>query len=153
MKKVFISHSSKDEETCRVVVNALIQAGVKQEQIMCTAIPEVGIRGNDFTQEIVNSLEQSVFNVILFSSNYYNSVNCLNEAGIIWFLHMSKKSVPMLCLADKGFSFSEINGFVNGNTCQFFRLSEKEKRHSLGALCNNVRDVLRIKKQYNLIID
>ena len=72
MKKVFISHSSKDEETCRVVVNALIQAGVKQKQIMCTAIPEVGIRGNDFPHEIVNCLEQSVFNIIIYSSNYYN---------------------------------------------------------------------------------
>ena len=79
-KKVFISHSSIDEEDVHCIKDVLIQAGIKEDLIFCTALPETGIHGNDNPQEIVDNLEMSKFNIILFSINYIKK-SCLFERG------------------------------------------------------------------------
>ena len=149
-RDVFISHSNKNEETCRFVVRMLVQAGVEEDRIFCTAIPEIGIQGNDFPQEIVDCLESSKFNIILLSKDYVKSPACLNEAGVIWFRYRSKKSIPMFCLAEKAFKFPQARGFINSNVFEFFRLSEREKENSIRRLCENARAALNIKGQYKL---
>ena len=127
-----------------------MQAGLKEDNIFCTSVSELGIHGNDFSNEIVQALEKSVYNIILFSQDYTSSVHCMNEAGIIWFLHLSKKKVPMICLAGTRFNVADMKGFVNGNTCQIHRLAKKERKQSIHDLCEDVRKELKIKKEIQI---
>ena len=131
----------------------LKQAGVEDNDIFCTSLPENGIHGNDYPKEIVQALEKSVYNIILFSSDYTSSVHCMNEAGIIWFQYLSKKSVPMFCLADTHFNIADMKGFVNGRIYNIHRLSKREIKKSVQDLCKDVRKVMKIKKNYTLVID
>ena len=150
-KKVFISHSSKNINTCRMVVGFLRQAGIREDQIFCTSIPELGIHGTDFPEEIVHNIESSAFNIIILSSEYANSIPCQNEAGIIWFLHKSKKAIPMFCLVDMYCSVLSLKGFVNGNTCHFHPLNKEKKIQSMTDLCESARRALGIKRKYRLL--
>jgi len=140
--KIFISHSHHDSETCEDIVKELKNAGIREDSIFCTAIPDCGISENDFEKQILRNLNQSVYNIIILSQNYASSQFCQNEAGAIWYFHNCEKKVPMICLAVNKFRFKAMKGFINQHTCHFFRLSESEKAHSIRVLCRDAREAM-----------
>lgn len=111
-KKIFISHSNKDIEYVRVIVELLEDLGLRNEKIFCSSMPEYGIPNGkdiyDYLREQFNSIDLTV--LFILSKHYYNSPVCLNEMGASWVL--KKESLSILL---PGFGFEDINGVVNKN--------------------------------------
>lgn len=111
-KKIFISHSYKDIEYVRVIVELLEDLGLRNEKIFCSSMPEYGIPNGkdiyDYLREQFNSIDLTV--LFILSNRYYNSPVCLNEMGASWVL---KKESLSILLPD--FGFEDMNGVVNKN--------------------------------------
>lgn len=86
-KKIFISHSSKDERYVTDFVNHILclGIGVDSDDIFCTSIEDMGIRnGEDIRMHIQNNIRSSKYSFILLSDNYKDSEICVNEMGAVW---------------------------------------------------------------------
>uniref|UniRef100_UPI0025973192 toll/interleukin-1 receptor domain-containing protein n=2 Tax=Bacteroidia TaxID=200643 RepID=UPI0025973192 len=86
-KKIFISHSSKDEAIIKLFVDDILQLGVgiKPEQIFCTSIEDMGIKnGEDIRKHIHQNIKNADYSFLLISNNYKTSEICLNEMGAVW---------------------------------------------------------------------
>lgn len=133
--KIFISHSSKDEEIVSDFVKLLQKIGLNQSHIFCTSMPGYGISVDD---DIYNALKNEfdkyqVHVIFVLSDNYYHSVACLNEMGATWVLQAAYTSILL-----PGFNFSEIEGAVNPRKMSI-KLDEPSKslKVKLGQLKNN----------------
>ncbi|MDO4317901.1 MAG: hypothetical protein Q4C48_06780 [Lachnospiraceae bacterium] len=107
--KLFVSHSSKDEEVANAFVNFMYKIGLSNEQIICSSTPGTHIPAGE---EIYNYLGNQIYNekiyaIFLLSDNYYVSSDCLNEMGAIWL-----KKAESLCLLMPGFDFKDMEGVV-----------------------------------------
>lgn len=84
-RKIFISHSRKDMELGKTIVQLLLDIGIAEKQIVFTSIPKYGIPPS---QSIYKYLKEQIHNqaymIYLLSDNYYNSIACLNEMGAAW---------------------------------------------------------------------
>ena len=85
-KKVFVSHSSKDEEIVNAFITLLTRgAGLSQEDIFCTSIDGMKIKnGEDIRKHIQVNVNGADFAILLVSKNYKASEVCLNEMGAVW---------------------------------------------------------------------
>lgn len=109
-KKIFISHSSKDE----VLVNGFIEkilmlgCGFKSSDIFCT-LDHTAIRtGEDFRNEIIKNMKGCDYILCMISDNYRKSEVCQNELGAAWAME-GKRILPFKFPNVK---FGEI-GFLN----------------------------------------
>lgn len=111
-KKLFLSHSSEDEEIVRSFVKLLYSIGLTEKDIVCTSVPETKIViGNDIYEYLHKLIEEEEIYVIYFlSDNYYSSPMCLNEMGAAWL----KKSESLNLLLP-GFDFVDIRGVAEKN--------------------------------------
>ena len=83
--KIFISHSSKNSNYGNALVNLLISVGIKAEQIIFTSNDAYGIPlGKNIFSWLKNTINEKPYVIYLLSSEYYNSVACLNEMGAAW---------------------------------------------------------------------
>jgi hypothetical protein len=84
-KKIFISHSSKDEIVCSAFVELLETIGISDELILYTSSPRHGVPGDvDIFEYLRKHLSEGITVFYMLSDNYYNSVYCLNEMGASW---------------------------------------------------------------------
>lgn len=86
-KKIFISHSSKDNPIVQLFVDDILQLGIglKQEHIFCTSIEDMGIKnGEDIRKHIHENIKNANYSILLISKNYKESEICLNEMGAVW---------------------------------------------------------------------
>lgn len=86
-KKIFISHSSEDKRIVQAFIDDILQlgTGLKDEDIFCTSIEEMGIKnGEDIKEHIHKNIKNSDFSYLLISDNYKKSEICLNEMGDVW---------------------------------------------------------------------
>ncbi|WP_394223621.1 TIR domain-containing protein [Priestia aryabhattai] len=84
-KKIFISHSSKDEVICSAFVELLETIGIADDIILYTSSPRHGIPGDmDIFNYLRDHLSDGITVFYMLSDNYYNSVYCLNEMGAAW---------------------------------------------------------------------
>lgn len=67
-----------------MLVDFLVNVGVDNDVIFCSSIPGYDVR-EKIADEIFSALNESMIDIAILSSNYYDSTYCLNEAGIIWF--------------------------------------------------------------------
>lgn len=82
---IFISHSMKDKNKAKTLVDYLEKLGVDHKTIICTSVekysPEVG-------EDIIDYLKQKIKKDSLFiyitSEEYFSSYFCLNEMGAAW---------------------------------------------------------------------
>lgn len=82
---IFISHSMKDKNKAKILVDYLEKLGVDRKTIICTSVekysPEVG-------EDIIDYLKQKIKKDSLFiyitSEEYFSSYFCLNEMGAAW---------------------------------------------------------------------
>lgn len=85
IKRVFISHSSKDKAFGDAVVRLLRGLGLTQGQIVYTSNPQYGIPpGKNIFEYLRDQLNNDTYMIYMLSDNYYNSIFCLNEMGAAW---------------------------------------------------------------------
>ena len=109
-RKIFISHSSRDE----MIVNAFIEkilmlgCGLKRSDIFCTLDPATIRTGDDFRSEIIYNMANCDYVLFMISENYRTSEVCQNEMGAAWALP-GKRLLPFKF---PNVSFSSV-GFLN----------------------------------------
>lgn len=111
-KKVFISHSSRDEAFVRKIVELLEDIGLTEDQVVCSSIPGYGIPlGEDIYEWLARQFREFDLHVLfVLSDNYYSSVACQNEMGATWVLKTKYDTILL-----PGFEFRDIKGAVNPN--------------------------------------
>jgi len=97
MKRIFISHASKDKEIVQAFMEDILDVGlgIDPNDIFCSSIDGAKIpSGNDWRDEIKKGLEESKITFLIVSPNYKESEMCLYEMGAAWVL--SAKVIPLL---------------------------------------------------------
>jgi hypothetical protein len=85
VKKVFISHSSKDKSVCEAFVEFLEAIGIKEEIILFSSSSRHGIPAEmDIFEYLRGNLSNGITVYYMLSDNYYQSPYCLNEMGAAW---------------------------------------------------------------------
>ncbi|MGG5317635.1 toll/interleukin-1 receptor domain-containing protein [Enterococcus sp. AZ072] len=93
-KKVFISHSSKDQAYATIFVELLKNFGFREKDIFCSSMYATGVKyGEKIFERLKDELTDGPIMLYLLSQNYYESVVCLNEMGASWM--MSEKHYPV----------------------------------------------------------
>lgn len=83
--KIFISHSSKDSEYGKALVQLLRDIGIPHQDIIFTSEPGYGIpKGSNIFNWLKSKIKESPYIIYMLSENYYSSVACLNEMGAAW---------------------------------------------------------------------
>lgn len=125
VKKIFISHSSKDDEIGKEVINLLQLIGVKHNQIFYTSAAGYGIPlGKDWVETLKTEVSGEGIVISLLSDNYFTSQICLLEMGATWVL--SKLHILILI---PPITFKDTNNVIN--TTQGFQISDMLKWSSL----------------------
>lgn len=130
--KIFISHSEKDKEFVKLLINLLESIGMNETNIFCSSMPGYGVplKNNIYDYLAKEFTTNELLVVYILSNNYYKSVACLNEMGAAWVL---KKDYMSLLLP--GFEFEKIKGAID--PCQIgIKLDGDEEftKHRLGEL-------------------
>ena len=107
---VFISHRSIDKEVADMLLDFLVGVGIPGNFIFCSSLPGNDIR-EKISQEVRTALRASVVNIVMLSSEYYQSAYCLNEAGIIWFC----EKIPAVPIALPEITTDLMYGFLNND--------------------------------------
>ena len=85
LNSIFISHRSTDKAIADMLFDFLVGSGIPRDTVFCSSLP-----GNDVKEkisvEVKAALRSSAVNIAILSADYYNSIYCLNEAGVLWFL-------------------------------------------------------------------
>lgn len=120
-KAIFISHSTKDKEVADMLVDFLHNVGIDKELIFCSSLPGNGVI-EKIPDEVRFHLKESEVNIAILSNNYYQSVYCLNEAGIIWYDN-NKKAI-LIALPE--ININNLVGFLDKNYLLHDLNSEKD---------------------------
>ena len=115
VKKIFISHSSKDIQIVGSLIDLLESIGIPEEQIFCTSFAGRGSRlGENFLEKIKSTISDDTLVLFVLSNNFYNSVICLCEMGAAWV--SANYQIPILI---PPFDFNDIKGvFPNTNAME-----------------------------------
>lgn len=126
-RKIFISHSSKDEKIIQQFRKDILLAGcsLHANNIFCTLDHSAIKTGEDFRKEIVRNMKECDFILLMISNNYKESEVCLNEMGAAWTL--DNKTVLPFVLPDCRF---EDMGFLY-NVKQGAMITDKTKLDEL----------------------
>lgn len=108
--RIFISHSSKDQEMVRAFVTLLESIGLGPNEIFCSSLDEYGVRLDD---NIINAMFRELSGkkshvIFMLSKNYYDSPICLNEMGAAWIMRHNYTSILL-----PGTEFKEIAGSID----------------------------------------
>ncbi|RUT43434.1 toll/interleukin-1 receptor domain-containing protein [Paenibacillus anaericanus] len=124
LKKIFISHSSKDSEYILPIIDLLEGIGVTSEEIFCTSYEPYGIPlGENFLERIKAELNENVLVLFVWSSNFFDSPVSLCELGATWV--RSSKHIPILI---PPFDFKDVQGVLP--LSQGFKINVSEKINS-----------------------
>ena len=106
--KIFISHRSTDKEFADILVDFFVGTGIPKELVFCSSLP-----GNDIKEkistEVRKALKKSVLNIAILSQEYYKSIYCLNEAGVLWYCD----DVPVIPIALPEITNDDMLGFLD----------------------------------------
>lgn len=111
-KRVFISHSSKDEPIVTLFVEKILQAGsdVKVSEITYTSQEDMGImNGDDIPESIKTGIKECDIFFMMISENYRKSEVCLNEMGAAWMCEGIKRKIILL----PGIGFNSIGWLMS----------------------------------------
>lgn len=125
--KIFISHSSNDIEYVEPLVRLLNDIGIEKSRnkIFCSSYRGYDIPlGEKIYDYLKDELNQNILVIFVLSSNYYQSVACLNEMGASWVT--SKQYLSILL---PGFHFSKIEGAIDTTSVGFI-INDKERLNS-----------------------
>lgn len=108
--KIFISHSSKDQDIINTFVDRFLRlsCGYESSNIVYTSKQITGVApGEQIPKFIRNNIQTSDLVIFMISQNYKQSEVCLNEMGVAWALE--KQIIPILL---PNVSFNDI-GWLN----------------------------------------
>src|SRR5712671_6783557 len=112
MRKVFLSHATRDKELADLVED-LIETGigVQHHEVFCTSLEGLGIPSGtpDFKEYIRTELDGCETVVAFISENYYASPFCMSELGAVWVL--AKNFFPILV---PPVDFTDLRGALTG---------------------------------------
>ena len=97
MERIFISHSSRDEEIIKAFIDDILIGSlmVKISDIFCTTTDGTKIHsGEDWRNAIKEHLINAKITFLLITPNYKESEICLNEMGAAWVL--SGQTIPLI---------------------------------------------------------
>ncbi|KQL58245.1 hypothetical protein AN965_04685 [Alkalicoccobacillus plakortidis] len=116
--KIFISHSVKDVEYVKSLVQLLNDIGIKKSEnyIFCSSLSGYGIPyGESIFEFLKEELNKSNIMVLfVLSHNYYQSPPCLNEMGAAWITSKSYNSI-----LTPNFDFRHISGAIDSSKISF----------------------------------
>lgn len=108
LKKIFISHASKDKNLVGELIDLLENIGLDSHQIFCSSFEGHGIPlGEDFLETIKKELSAEVVVLFLITNNFYESKACLCEMGAAWAL--SKGHIPIVV---PPLTYTDIQGVI-----------------------------------------
>lgn len=108
IKKIFISHASKDKAIVEELLEILELIGVPSNQIFCTSISGYGIEfGENFLERIKAELNENVLVLFVLTQNFYASPVCLCEMGATWM--KTNQHIPVLI---PPFQYKDIQGVI-----------------------------------------
>lgn len=133
-KKIFISHSSMNEEFATWLTELLDCLGVNRNTIFYSSDFTRGVN-TKISESVFQALRNTVVDIIILSNEYKESEYCLNEAGIICFKN-GKSDRIVIALPDVTGNIGA--GFVNEDYIQH-RLSDS---NFLDSLINKLHAIL-----------
>ena len=114
--KIFISHSSKDEEFVTKLAQLFVLLGVNRGNIFCSSIEGQGVKhGKKIEEAVRNEIIEDKVLIYIISKNFLDSNYCLNELGAGWILadaRTQSKNLFHIKLPD--IAFDDIKGFISG---------------------------------------
>lgn len=130
MKKIFISHSSKDKQMVSELVDFLqLGMGIAGGQIYCTSIAGMPRLGCEFMQDIRDKMNESDVFISVITENYLKSQICLMELGIAWFV--SRDPNKLFCpLLGKDVTYEKLNNTPIRNI-QSYKIHDADDMSSL----------------------
>lgn len=139
MKKIFVSHSSKDSIIINDFVECILIAGLKidKSEIAYTSSEDMGVEpGESITDYIKNNIASSSVFLAMISNNYNSSQVCMQEIGHI--RSLDKQNIQILL---PGASYGMLPfGY------QHIKAIEIDKKDSLKSLCKVIEKQLAIKE-------
>lgn len=99
MKKIFISHSSKDIEYVESFVKNILILGldIPADRIFCSSMEGQGIKSGQYIPDRLREEINQTSLALLFISNHYKSSEiCLNEVGAAWATLSKENIIPLL---------------------------------------------------------
>lgn len=128
MKKIFLSHSSKDYDKVSLFHDLLETIGVRPNQIFFSSEPGYGITlGENLFNFLKKELNEESVVFFMFSEHFFSSPICMCEMGATWVL--SKRHIPILI---PPFNFSSIKGvFPNDIGCY---INDKKQLNEIKAI-------------------
>ena len=146
MKKIFISHQTNDKTVANMLVDFLVNVGVDNDVIFCSSIPGYDVR-EKIADEIFSALNESMIDIAILSSNYYDSTYCLNEAGIIWFKNkIGNNKVILIGLPE--IPPSKMFGFLNSN----FKLFDISQVKDVFSIFDAIKERIGIDESMHSVI-
>lgn len=125
MKKIFISHSSKDVSFVEHVIDLLEIMGIKSKSIFCTSFEGYGVAlGESFLERIKKEINEDVIMIFILSNNYYESVFSICEMGAAWV--KTDHHIPILI---PPFNYEEMQGVIP--SAHGMKINEPQKYNSL----------------------
>lgn len=125
MKKIFISHSSRDSNYVGELINLIEGIGITHDQIFCSSFEGYGVElGEDFLYRLKKELDEDILVFFILTQNFYNSPISLCEMGATWI--KTNKHIPILI---PPFDFKDVKGVfpvTNG-----MKINDKNKLNSL----------------------
>lgn len=92
IKKIFISHSSKDVKYAKELIKLFQNFGVEKSEIICTTVSgaKLKVGSENYLDEIKNYIKGCPIFICLFSKNYLVSSMCMCEMGASWITENEK---------------------------------------------------------------
>lgn len=93
-KKVFISHSHKDEEFALAIVDLLHDIGFDYDEIFCSSAPACSIPEGKTIFDVIRAQfeEHELYVIFIHSPRFYASHISMNEMGAAWVLRTDYSS-------------------------------------------------------------
>ncbi len=108
LKKVFISHSSKDKILVGYIIEMLELIGLGSTNIFCSSYEGYGVTlGENFLERIKDELNDNVLVIFILSPNFYDSAVSLCEMGAAWIKTLYH--VPILI---PPFEYANVKGVI-----------------------------------------
>ena len=94
MKKVFVSHSTKDADLVEEFIDFMEIMGVERNDIYCTSIDGTISTGTNFIDNIKTNIKNTEKVIFIITPEYLKSKFCLAEMGAAWVLN--QKIYPII---------------------------------------------------------
>lgn len=144
MGKLFISHSSKDENVIKKIITLLTSIGIKPDDIFCSSFEGQGVKnGQRINSEIRKEINGCSAILYFVSKNFVESTFCTQELGAACLLNDKK---PFFILKTNEISDDDLSGFID-NTYKYNLINTD----GMSSLCDWCSENFEITKKVALL--